>query len=96
MNKTFLIILAFNILLSCSERKVQNKEYFVIAKGQMPGLVTDKNNDLHLVYGTGDSIMYSHSSDNGNTFSRPLLISVLPGVYTFAMRDHKLQLQIQV
>jgi hypothetical protein len=52
----------------------------------MPAIAKDEKNNLHLVYGSGDSIMYSYSQDNGNTFSKPLLISVLPHVYTFATR----------
>jgi hypothetical protein len=86
MKKTASIILIVFVLAGCAEKKAENKNNFVIASGQMPALAKDKNNNLHLVYGSGDSIMYSYSSDNGNTFSNPLLISVLPHVYTYATR----------
>ncbi len=66
------------MLLSCTEHQIQTKKDFVIANGQMPHLVTDKEDNLHLVFGSGDSIMYTHSSDMGQTFSNPILISVLP------------------
>lgn len=49
-------------------------------------MIKDKDDHLHLVYGTGDSIMYAVSLDNGMSFSSPALISVLPHVYSFAMR----------
>ncbi|MEO6731939.1 MAG: sialidase family protein [Ferruginibacter sp.] len=44
----------------------------------MPNLVMDKEDNLHLVYGSGDSIMYAYSSNHGQTFSNPSLIAVLP------------------
>ena len=40
--------------------------------------IKDNSGNIHLVYGTGDSILYSYSSDGGKTFSDPTLISVLP------------------
>ena len=49
-------------------------------------MASDKNGNVHIVYGAGDSIMYAFSSDKGTTFSVPLLISVLPKVYSFATR----------
>ena len=81
------IILAGFILMltECSQKKVQTKNDFVIANGQMPAIAKDKNN-LHVVFGKGDSIMYTSSTDNGNTFTTPVLIKQLPHVYTFAMR----------
>ena len=50
----------------------------LIAVGQMPNIVKDKSNTIHLVYGNKDSILYCFSSDQGNTFSAPSLISILP------------------
>ena len=49
----------------------------VIAAGQMPNIVKDNSENFHLVYGNGDSILYRYSSDHGNTFSAPTLISIL-------------------
>jgi hypothetical protein len=77
MTKLFTILVSFSLLASCDERqaKVGNS---TIAEGQMPNLVRDNSGIMHLVYGKGDSILYSYSSDEGNTFSAPTLISVLP------------------
>lgn len=80
------IILLFLMLSSCSEKKASLTNDFVIADGEMPAIAKDKNNNLHLVYGSGDSIMYVSSDNMGNTFSLPALISKLPGMYSFAMR----------
>ena len=44
----------------------------------MPNLVKDQNNQLHLVYGSGNSIVYANSSNPGGSFSPPSLIDVLP------------------
>ena len=80
------ITIAFCTLISCDEKKVFSKADFVIANGQMPDLVKDKNDHLHLVYGVGDSIMYTSSSDKGISFSSPSLVDVLPGLFSFATR----------
>ena len=72
-----LLILAIYFLSSCSEKKVGNGHDFVIAEGQMPNLVKDNDENLNLVYGSGDSIMYSYSSNQGKSFSSPILISIL-------------------
>ncbi|MEO6230922.1 MAG: sialidase family protein [Ferruginibacter sp.] len=86
MKKIVSFTLVLYLMTSCSEKKVHTKDDFVITDGQMPALAKDKSNNVHLVYGMGDSIMYVYSSDNGNTFSNPLLVSALPHVYTFATR----------
>ena len=85
MKNTIIILLFFLSVCSCNENNVQTKNDFIIGSGQIPQLAKSKNN-LYVVYGTGDSIMYSYSSDKGNTFSKPSLISVVPNVYAFAMR----------
>src|SRR5215471_21009925 len=58
----------------------------MIAAGQMPNLARDRKNNLHLVYGKGDSIMYSFSSNDGKNFSKPTLVAVLPGLAASHMR----------
>lgn len=58
----------------------------VVAKGRMPNVTTDKNNNVHVVYGTGDSIMYLYSSNKGQSFTTPSLVAVLPGLFASAMR----------
>jgi hypothetical protein len=86
MKNIITLISFFYFLSSCSEKKLQIKDNFVVANGQMPVIVKGNDNAIHLVYGIGDSIMYSYSSDNANTFSKPSLISVLPHFYSFATR----------
>src|SRR6187397_1607350 len=83
------IIVFFSILFTfsfSSENKTSIKDDYIIAKGQMPSLAKDRNNTIHMVYGNGDSIMYALSTDHGTSFSKPSLISSLPGIYSFAMR----------
>src|SRR5689334_3701244 len=48
----------------------------ILAPGQMPNIISD-DNQLHLVYGRNDSILYRASSDRGNTFSPETVISVV-------------------
>ena len=73
---TSLILLIF--FENCQNKLPDSKAEYVIGKGEMPNMVTDRFHTIHLVYGSGDSIMYSYSSDIGKTFSSPTLISVLP------------------
>ncbi len=70
--------MAFIVIASCNDSNSPVMTDSIIASGQMPDVVKDNSDNLHLVYGTGDSIMYAHSSDHGETFSASSLISVLP------------------
>jgi hypothetical protein len=79
------IFILFN-LFGCKEKKPIPKTDFVIADGQMPNITKDKKGNLHLVYGEEDSIMYTFSSDMGNSFSTPALVAVLPKLFSFATR----------
>lgn len=83
---TFFITFTLFMLAACNEKKATPKTDFVIAKGQMPNIAKDKEGNLHLVYGIGDSIMYTYSSDKGNSFGIPSLIAVLPKLFSFATR----------
>lgn len=58
----------------------------IIANGHLPKIITDKEGTIHLTYGTGDSIMYVSSSDQGASFSKPKLVAVLPNLFANAMR----------
>ncbi len=51
---TLSIAIVFCTLVACNEKKPLSKADFVIANGQMPDVVKDKNDHLHLVYGVGD------------------------------------------
>jgi hypothetical protein len=50
-----------------------------VAAGQMPDIITHQN-DVHLVYGRNDSILYTISTDQGKKFSKEKLVAVLPGL----------------
>ena len=71
------VFACFVFLFSCQDQKAEVAST-TIAVGQMPNIVKDNSGNVHLVYGNGDSILYSYSSDRGRTFSTPALISVLP------------------
>jgi len=82
----FLIVTLFFISVSCNNQITIKNSDKVIARGQMPNLAKDNSNQIHLVYGSGDSILYSLSDDQGNTFSKPSLISILTGLTASHMR----------
>src|ERR1035437_709918 len=84
MKTISLSVLSFFIFLMAYNQKKGNND-LVIAKGQMPNIAKDKNNNIHIVYGSGDSIMYISSKD-GNSFTSPSLVAVLPKLSASAMR----------
>lgn len=84
--RTIIIALFFLLITACTENKCQNNNDFIVADGQMPAIAKDNNNVLHLVFGNGDSIMYTYSNDKGHTFSPAELITKLPGAFSYAMR----------
>ena len=78
MLKCSTLIFVIFILTACSHKNAHTANDFIIGNGQMPNVVKDKNNILHLVFGSGDSLLYSFSSNLGNSFSTPSLIAMLP------------------
>jgi hypothetical protein len=82
----FLVTSLFLTSISCNNQVSVKSTDSVIAHGQMPNLANDNANQIHLVYGSGDSILYSFSADQGNTFSKPSIISILPGLAASHMR----------
>ena len=80
MLKLFTLIFVIFTLATCSQKKKNTTSDFLIAHGQMPNIVKDKNNILHLVFGSGDSLLYSFSSNFGNSFSTPSLIAIVPNL----------------
>ncbi len=86
LSTILLIIFCFYFFYSCNEKATFSKKDFVIAKGQMPALTTEANGAIDLVYGIGDSIMFSQSTDMGKSFSSPVVIDVLSGLYSYATR----------
>jgi hypothetical protein len=84
--KIFIALFIVCAFISCKEKQAIAKADFVIGNGQLPDIAKDKNGTIHLVYGLGDSILYTFSSDNGQSFSSPSVIAVLPDLFSFAMR----------
>ena len=79
--KTILLTLIYvSILSSCTLKKAHIQDDTIVANGQMPNIVKDNNGNIQLVYGFGDSIMYANLPDNGNNFSKPTLIAILPNL----------------
>ncbi|HJW15616.1 MAG TPA: sialidase family protein [Flavisolibacter sp.] len=83
--KTLSFILLLSLINNCLPAQDIKEGVITIGHGQVPSVVKDKANVIHIAYGTGDSIMYVSSKD-GRTFTSPSLVSVLPGLFSFAMR----------
>lgn len=81
---TFMAIL----FILCTHVFAQNvlRKGTEVAKGKMQCITTDKSNNVYIVYGKGDSVMYLSSTDKGKTFSKPSLVGNLPGLFASAMR----------
>ncbi|MEO7800705.1 MAG: sialidase family protein [Ginsengibacter sp.] len=86
MRKILSFILTIVLLAGCLDKQTSTITDKVITKGQMPNVAVDKKTKIHLVYGSGDSLLYSMSLNKGNTFSSPETIAILPGLYSFATR----------
>lgn len=88
MKKLISLITLFSVLglAGCSNQSKKEATDIVIGKGQMPNIAASKDNRFHVVYGSGDSILYSISGDGGKTFSAPGLVAVLPALAASHMR----------
>lgn len=58
----------------------------VVAAGQMPAIAKDSHQNIHLVYGSGDSILYTILNNKGTSFTTPQLVATLPGLVDYATR----------
>jgi len=81
----FTSLLVWLLLTACHDQPAESPGT-IIAIGQMPAVATDHSNNIHLVYGSGDSILYCYSVDEGKTFAVPVLISVVQGLAASHMR----------
>ena len=84
MKSISLSIFSLFLFLTANTQNKDNNDV-IIANGQMPCIVKNKNNGIHIVYGSGDSIMCISSKD-GNSFEPASLVAVLPGLFAYAMR----------
>jgi len=84
MKNQFSLFLLLILLAACTGKRSEND--FIVAQGQMPAIATDANGNIHLVFGIGDSIMYTYSNDKGRSFSPPVVIDTLAGLVDYATR----------
>jgi hypothetical protein len=81
MKTVFLIFIIAFVFTAC-----RNNNSDTIGAGQMPNVARDNSGNIHLAYGSGDSILYSYSPDNGKSFSSSSVVSVLPKLAASHMR----------
>src|SRR5881227_1138499 len=81
MKTSFFIVLLLSIATYSTAQKQTT-----IATGQMPAITKDSLQNIHLVYGSGDSILYTFSSNKGASFTAPQLVAILPGLVDYATR----------
>ncbi|CAN5710581.1 hypothetical protein BH10BAC2_BH10BAC2_16690 [soil metagenome] len=74
------------LFIACKDQNKSVSLTATIGSGQMPALTKDSKNTIHLVYGIGDSIMYSSSADEGASFNTPVLVGTLTNLVDFATR----------
>lgn len=80
--------LLFSFLMCCFFTSCKNQSTHsteVIGSGAIPALAKHGDN-IYVVYGKGDSILYSFSSDQGASFSKPELVDTVSKLFSFAMR----------
>jgi hypothetical protein len=73
-------------IIGCKDQKKKEHIDQVIGTGKMPNLAGDNAGNFHIVYGSGDSILYISSTDKGESFSDPSLVAILPGLSAASMR----------
>lgn len=92
--KRILLSFLFGAVLLFTSCNQTPKQYgpHIVGPGKMPAIAADATGNVYMVYGSGDSILFSHSPDAGTTFSAPQLVSVLPGLMASSMRGPQLAL----
>lgn len=77
MKQIAFIVLVSTLLVHCNNHQPFTNSDSIIAAGQMPNVSTDNAGNIHLAYGSGDSLMYFYSTNGGKSFSTPTLVSVV-------------------
>jgi hypothetical protein len=85
MTKSLLPGLAFILVASCTERH-KDLSTISIGSGQMPAFTAFRRDSIDLVFGKGDSLMYTASDKGSLSFSPPSLIDTLPNLVAYATR----------
>jgi len=81
--KSIIFISIAIIAFSCSQ---PNHERNSIGDGEMPNITRDQSGNIHVVYGDGQKILYAVSTNEGKSFSSPIVVSSLPGLAASHMR----------
>ena len=80
------LVFAYLHLISCSENHSKKEtSSFTIGYGQMPA-ITASANSVAIVFGKGDSLMFTTSASRVDSFSPAALIDTLPNVVAYATR----------
>lgn len=86
MKSSYFLLFSILVCAAGCSPGITNDHDSIIASGQMPNMSGSESGDIHLVFGEGDSILYSFSSDKGKTFSSPELVSVVKKLAASHMR----------
>ena len=90
--KFLYVLMAFVIVAvfaSCTQEPEPINNVF-IGSGQMPSVAKDSLGNLHIVYGSSDSLLYVSSVNGGKFFSHPELVARLNLLVTSSMRGPKI------
>lgn len=90
MKRLSVVVLSLLVGVSCSVQSEKVAVVAEVAKGAMPALVKDANDRIDLVYGYGDSLMYSYMTADGQTFAPPVLIDTIADLVDYATRGPQL------
>ncbi|MEO8416808.1 MAG: sialidase family protein, partial [Ginsengibacter sp.] len=81
------IAIVLILVSSCTEnRKKYSPSFIAVANGEMPAITSENSNSLHMVFGKGDSILYTNLDKAGNSFAPPVLVDTLHDLVAYATR----------
>ncbi len=83
-------LVLFFLLLLAGATPARAQHPLFSTQGQQPALYTGADGTLELVFGKSNEIYYSHSDDEGRTFSTPVLVDSLPGLHLGASRGPRI------
>lgn len=79
----FVVFIMISLNLNAQQAKQKS---ITIGAGQMPSVVQDKQRNLHVVFGRGDSLLYAFSTNQGTSYSTPILVKMVPELAAGSMR----------
>jgi len=88
--KNAFVILCYSIFAFSFKNKIVNDNNPAVINAAMPSLAKDTKGKVYIAFASGNKLEYVESSNDGVTFSKPVLVDTIKDLYGIAGRGPKI------